>query len=152
MGRRKGVAWDEPPHHHLENALTLLNGVHGQLSGCFSARIGLRSYPMTHETMQALSALPRWGCKLDLCDCEHWPLEPSEYKALAKRVPMSYTEWHMKQGVGQHVIDAVCAGINEVRAGSGSGEVVSVELLGERDGKGCGHWVGEHVRTEYRRG
>lgn len=74
---------------------------------------------MTQDSIEALRGLPHWLGTLDLSMCGPWPLEPTQYKALAQAIPTSYTTWQLGNGVSQAVIESMCEGANERRVGLG---------------------------------
>ncbi len=81
--------------------------------------INLDEWPLDKATLDTLSqGLPRWQGTLYMADCK-WPLKASEYKRLATVIPTSYTAWVLPYNIAKTRLDAVCAGVNERRAGLG---------------------------------
>ncbi len=50
------------------------------------AIVELVGWSMTHEAMEALWDVPWWVGELSFAECEEWPMQASEYAALAKYV------------------------------------------------------------------
>ncbi len=78
--------------------------------------VHLKGWVLTHATMSELSGLPVWASWLDFSECE-WPLEHTEYRALAQHVPTSYVAWVLPGQPGSALLESIIAGISERRAG-----------------------------------
>lgn len=74
--------------------------------------IDLAGWPMREGVMRALSGLPHWPAWLDFSKSK-WPLQPTEYKALAQHVPTSYTVWMLPGQPGSPFIQSIIAGVLE---------------------------------------
>ncbi len=92
--------------------------------------IVLKEWPLNQRSVEALQGLPHGPVHselhLDLSTCT-WPLKPAQYKQLAKHVPDKYELWSVGQAP-EAVVDSICAGLNECRAGKGLPKVKVVWL------------------------
>ncbi len=89
-----------------------------------AAHLCLTGLTMTHDTVQALTALPRLGGTLHLAGCT-WLLEPAQYTQLAQTVSVSYSKWRIS-GVPKETYVQLCEGIRRGREGEGLGPVTLV--------------------------
>lgn len=93
--------------------------------------IVLNKWPLNKQSLAALQGLPKGptvygSLEIELCTCT-WPLKPAQYKQLAKHVPAEYGVWWLGQAP-EAVVDSICAGLNECRAGKGLPRVKLVWL------------------------
>ncbi len=102
--------------------------------------VQLKGYALTNEIVRVLSGLPQWAAWLDLSQCE-WPLEHTQYKALAQHVPTAYSGWLLPGLPQSALVQSIIAGIAENSARLGP--VPKVLVLPEYEGALIKE--GEHV-------
>lgn len=92
--------------------------------------------------MQGLSALPAWDGKI-LLNGATWPLEATEYTALANHLPSSYDTWQVGADMRpkSELFGAVAQGVNQTRASLGLGDLT---VLCPRFSE-IGDWAETHV-------
>ncbi len=126
----------------LRTQLSVLRSVRlASTEAAQKASVSVNGLALTSTAMDVLrGSLPEWGGTLRLRDCTY-PLPPSAYTQLAQSAPVSYQTWCLGKAAKAQVLESICAGLNERRAGLGL-PPVTVKSEAHRSAERA---IGEHV-------